>query len=484
MKVNLFTKMLTLLAVPLLVQLIAIVSYERIYSEIREAIHYQRAAMNAVRRASTVTKIILNTSHTAAHVAQSSGSEKIRNPTAGLFTSLTELQDSLEQLRGAGEPYPDLVNCTTAMSAETRAGINKWMDAALDSKQLDLDSMKEFKKTTDGWNQKVEWLLERPVSYVLQRYANSNVRQAILIATAIVILANVIVAIKLALFINKNIVAHVRRQQENFSRLSTNKPLLEPIPGSDEVAKFDRAFHDVVEDVLSAREERQEYLSIMNSSMRSPLVELETFAETALASDSSLTDKGKESLNSSLRIIKRLVVMLNELIDFDQIEHGSLVLNVGKTTTHEVIDNAIACVHYRARDAKVEIRRDCDDIAFDADPDRLVQVMTNLLTNAIKFSPQNSVIEVTVSLGSSEDTLTFSVNDQGRGVPEDKLSKIFMRYEQVEQSDSTEKGGTGLGLAICKAIVEAHGGQIWAENNAEKGARFSFSLRKNSASIS
>ncbi|MDZ4835587.1 MAG: ATP-binding protein [Candidatus Melainabacteria bacterium] len=142
-----------------------------------------------------------------------------------------------------------------------------------------------------------------------------------------------------------------------------------------------------------------------------------------------------------------------------------------------MIDNAITCVQFRARNAKIEIRRDCDDIAFDADPDRLVQVMTNLLTNAIKFSPQDSIVEVHAVRGPGGIT-TFAVEDQGRGVPEDKLAKIFMRYEQVELSDSTQKQGTGLGLAICRTIVEAHGGEIWAENNGAKGARFSFSIEK------
>ena len=109
-----------------------------------------------------------------------------------------------------------------------------------------------------------------------------------------------------------------------------------------------------------------------------------------------------------------------------------------------------------------------------ADADRVVQTLINLVGNAIKFSPPGSA--VTLSAVPDGNVVLFSVRDQGRGVPENRLEVIFERFEQVDSSDAREKGGTGLGLSISRSIVERLGGRIWAENNAEGGSTFSFTL--------
>jgi signal transduction histidine kinase len=108
------------------------------------------------------------------------------------------------------------------------------------------------------------------------------------------------------------------------------------------------------------------------------------------------------------------------------------------------------------------------------DSDRIVQTLTNLLGNAIKFSPPDTT--VTLSGAAREANFVFSVADQGRGVPTQKLETIFGRFSQVDASDSRDKGGTGLGLAICQSIVNAHGGRIWAEKNDPVGSRFQFTI--------
>jgi DNA-binding response OmpR family regulator len=104
------------------------------------------------------------------------------------------------------------------------------------------------------------------------------------------------------------------------------------------------------------------------------------------------------------------------------------------------------------------------------DVDRLLQVMTNLLSNAVKFSPPNSTVSVMMRPGPAG--VTLSVIDQGRGIPADKLEAIFGRFQQVDASDSRQKGGSGLGLAICRTIVQQHSGRIWAERNPVRGSTF------------
>lgn len=112
-----------------------------------------------------------------------------------------------------------------------------------------------------------------------------------------------------------------------------------------------------------------------------------------------------------------------------------------------------------------------------ADADRLVQVLVNLITNAVKFSPAGGTVQVTHKL--DEDTLEMRVIDEGRGVPAKYKELIFERFQQVEVGDAKQKGGTGLGLAICKTIVEMHGGIIGVESEEGKGSTFWFRIKRN-----
>jgi CheY-like chemotaxis protein len=108
------------------------------------------------------------------------------------------------------------------------------------------------------------------------------------------------------------------------------------------------------------------------------------------------------------------------------------------------------------------------------DSDRIIQTLTNLIGNAIKFSPADTTVTLSGTAGAAD--FTFCVADQGRGVPDDKLDSIFHRFSQVDASDSRHNGGSGLGLAICQSIVGAHGGRIWAEKNEPVGTRLHFTI--------
>jgi signal transduction histidine kinase len=109
-----------------------------------------------------------------------------------------------------------------------------------------------------------------------------------------------------------------------------------------------------------------------------------------------------------------------------------------------------------------------------ASPDAILQTLTNLLGNGIKFSEPGGTIWLEAK--AEDDQVLFSVRDRGRGIPSDRLEAIFERFHQVDASDSRQKGGTGLGLAICRHIVEQHSGRIWAESVLGEGSTFYFTL--------
>jgi signal transduction histidine kinase len=119
----------------------------------------------------------------------------------------------------------------------------------------------------------------------------------------------------------------------------------------------------------------------------------------------------------------------------------------------------------------------CQEEIF-ADGDRLIQVLVNLLSNASKFSPKNSIVHITCT--ATNGSLQFSVSDTGRGIPKDKIGSLFEKFSQADEKDGRRGVGTGLGLSICKTIVELHGGQINAESEIGKGSRFWFVIPRTS----
>jgi signal transduction histidine kinase len=125
-----------------------------------------------------------------------------------------------------------------------------------------------------------------------------------------------------------------------------------------------------------------------------------------------------------------------------------------------------------ADEQEISLEADAQSLEFLGDRDRLVQTLSNLISNAIKFSPAHSSIRISSKL--ERQNVLFSVQDQGRGIPRNKLENIFERFQQVDASDSRQKGGTGLGLAICRHIIEQHQGKIWVESVYGQGSTFYF----------
>lgn len=216
---------------------------------------------------------------------------------------------------------------------------------------------------------------------------------------------------------------------------------------------------------------KDEFVSTVSHELRTPLTSIR--GALGLLSAGLLGEMGQKASNL-LRIAvnnsDRLVRLINDILDLERMQSGRAPLVYRSCRLDELARQAIDGMAPTAEAAKVQVLLDAEPIEIESDPDRLQQVMTNLLSNAIKFSPAQS--RVKVHLERLLDGVTISVVDQGRGIPKDKLEAIFDRFQQVDASDSRQKGGTGLGLAICRTIVRQHGGRIWAERNPDRGSTF------------
>jgi signal transduction histidine kinase len=186
----------------------------------------------------------------------------------------------------------------------------------------------------------------------------------------------------------------------------------------------------------------------------------------------SLTPEQKELVQSLKDDNKRLLRILSELLDMSQVESGKIQLNIQPVDADILIRRAVESVQNVAKEKNISIKKELEEnlAPIKADADKTVWVLNNFLTNAIRYSPNDS--NIIVDVAKKNNSIQFGVKDFGKGVPREYKDKIFDRYFRVPGT----KEGTGLGLAICKEFIEAQGGKIWIESDPGTGSRFSFSF--------
>lgn len=220
---------------------------------------------------------------------------------------------------------------------------------------------------------------------------------------------------------------------------------------------------------------KNEFISIVSHEIRTPLTSIRG-AIGLLASGmyQNKPERVQRMLEIALTDSDRLVRLVNDILDLERLESGRLELVKERCDAAGAIGQAVEGVQAIADKEGVRFSLPCETATVWASPDALQQVLTNLLSNAIKFSPPQSIITLTVQ--PQWQGVLFAVRDSGRGIPPDKLEMIFNPFQQVDASDSRQKGGTGLGLTICKRIVHQHGGRIWVESTLGEGSTFYFTL--------
>ncbi len=232
---------------------------------------------------------------------------------------------------------------------------------------------------------------------------------------------------------------------------------------------------------LEAERMKQEFTSTLSHELRTPLTSI--IGSLQLINSGVLGEIDKDVLELTTiaeRNGQRLLDLINDILDVEKIESGKLalfpeVLELGEVISESLILNRGFADRFKVRLAKVG---DPPAVKVSADRKRLLQVMTNLLSNAAKFSPEGSTVEV--SMEATEHSVRVGVIDSGPGIPESFRNRIFGRFAQADMSHTRHKGGTGLGLAICKRLLELMGGKIGFSNRESGGTTFWFDLPKHS----
>ena len=236
----------------------------------------------------------------------------------------------------------------------------------------------------------------------------------------------------------------------------------------------------ISEDITNAQAVEQlkrDFISVVSHELRTPLTAIR--GALGLLSSGIYTaqpERQSEMLHIASNQSDRLVRLVNDILDLERLESGHVALRSEPCEIRELMQESIALMQIQADQAQISIEMHPLIGQVEANPDAIVQTLTNLLSNAIKFSSPGTSIQVS-GQDQPDGMVRFSVADSGRGIPTDQLDTIFGPFQQVDVSDSRDKGGTGLGLSICRSIVERHGGKIWIESDFGVGSTAFFTLR-------
>lgn len=234
-----------------------------------------------------------------------------------------------------------------------------------------------------------------------------------------------------------------------------------------------------VQNDITARKEAEtrvsEFYSVISHELRTPLTSINSaLSVIADGSAGKVNAQVLRMVNIALDNSVRLIRLISDILDWKKIESGKFKLEISSVFPEELIDRVIDAVKPIATTARVKLTKDIRaTAAVDVDVDRTLQILTNLIDNAIKFSPVDGTVTIEVELR-GPDTVRFAVRDQGAGIPRNQIGKLFKVFQQLDSSDSRRTGGTGLGLSISRSLVELHGGQIGVDSVVGEGSTFWF----------
>jgi signal transduction histidine kinase len=390
---------------------------------------------------------------------------------------------------------PNDVKAQTVLD-QVNQGVDEIYDAVADGAAHLADG--DLSELKNQYLKKVEKALLKIINPEIAELARESARQGGLqeqdalresTKTALngLLLASIALSLAMALYSSKQISGRINRVSENTHRFAHNRRLLEPLSGSDEIADLDAVFHEMAERIDSfvakqqddmnkvrqAERLKADVVAMVTHDLRAPLNSIMHFQEMLEEGFfGELNDNGHRMLKLVGQSSRTMQTLINDLLELEKIASGRLELSKRKILLSQIISQAVGSVQLTADENAIEIIVRQAPVQVEVDPDRICQVLINLLSNALKFSPKQSQIVVDVAASASQ--VKVSIIDKGPGISENDQSSIFDHFKQGK-SDKAHLG-SGLGLSICKALIGLHKGTIWVESELGRGSCFNFTL--------
>jgi len=353
------------------------------------------------------------------------------------------------------------VESTPLLSAEFGKSLN------------DLENQRDVMLSTtglfvDGWNKLIDDKLQEKVNVVLG-----------LLVADIVVFIIVMITIRKSLHPLDVLTNALSRVKEGFYGEKIDYTT------NDEIGTLANTFNLMSETIQKKEEEakkveiaKDEFLAMITHELKTPLVPIQGYADILLGEHLGHLNKNqKERLEVIKSSSATLLQLISDLLDAQKLELGQLKITKQTNNLKDTISKTITLMQPQAMSDEIDLVDQVKtDVYASYDDERIGQVLTNLIKNALKATSKKGKVEIFIE--DMQGEVKISVKDNGIGLPNDALDKIFRKFYQVDTSSTREKGGSGLGLSICKGIIETHGGKIWAESELGKGATFSFTLTK------
>lgn len=306
--------------------------------------------------------------------------------------------------------------------------------------------------------------------------------------TALLVAAGLLAGLTGALLLFSGLISSMRRPLEELvaaaGRLAGgDRSARVAVGGLAETATLGNAFNEMAEELEQEESRREqldrlkdEFVLTASHELRSPLTSVQGFAELLMLERDSLTARQAETVEVILDNCRHLVKLLNDLLDLARSDAGRLSIRPQPTEVAPLVEDVVRTMRAQTEAGGQELGTSIDPglPRIDVEPDRIRQILVNLLTNAHEYSPEGASIGVSARADGAEVEIT--VSDDGPGIPEEQLERIFERFTRGDAGLTQRVGGTGLGLAISKSLAEAHGGSIAAESTLGQGSTFRLRL--------
>lgn len=245
----------------------------------------------------------------------------------------------------------------------------------------------------------------------------------------------------------------------------------------EQLAQYQKKIEEQISQLKKLDKIKSNFLNITSHELRTPISAIKGYIQLILKQKlGEINEEQKKSLEVALRNANRLDHLIQDILDISRLDSGTMRFIPEPTNVKIMIEETVETMRSSADVKHIQINTTVEEYLPDLtiDQERIKQVIINLLNNAIKFSPDNS--NINVNIRKEQDDISFEMQDFGRGIPKDQHDNIFDAFYQVKANEDKRLGGVGLGLAISRGIILAHGGRIWVESTLDKGSKFTFSL--------
>jgi len=248
-----------------------------------------------------------------------------------------------------------------------------------------------------------------------------------------------------------------------------------------EIQELKKALLKANEEIERLSKVKSDFVSIMSHELRTPLTAIkESVSLVVDGTAGPINENQKEFLNMTKNNIDRFTKLIVNILDFSKLDSGAIAMHKKKTNINELIKGVYAEVKDSVEEKGLGFRLDLSDAIKPSwfDPDRVTQVLKNLISNAVKFNKEKGSIKIGSTNGNADgkDFIKVSVEDTGIGISKEDHPKLFEHFNPLDATMTRSYSGVGLGLAISKSIIMLHGGKIWVESKKGVGSKFIFTL--------